>query len=131
MEEIRSASLEVEQDIDRAREAALIERLREQVATASKGVAGLDAVLEALRANRIDQLVISAGFAQHGWRCGGCDALATVGRTCSVCGSEMASVDDVVEDAVEEALTQGLRVDVCVGNADLDVLGRIGALLRH
>jgi hypothetical protein len=35
--------------------------------------------------------------------------------------------DDVVEEAVEDALAGGVKVDICVGNADLDVLGRIGA----
>ena len=43
----------------------------------------------------------------------------------------MYAVDDVVEEAVEEALAQSCDVQVCVGNADLDVLGRIGALLRY
>ena len=46
-------------------------------------------------------------------------------------GAPMERVDDVVEDAIEEALTQGVPVTICVGNADLDVLGRIGALLRY
>ncbi len=43
----------------------------------------------------------------------------------------MERVGDVVEDAIEEALTQGIPVSICVGNADLDVIGRIGALLRY
>jgi hypothetical protein len=43
----------------------------------------------------------------------------------------MDRVDDVVEDAVDLAMTQGCRVVLCVGNADLDVQGRIGALLRY
>ena len=38
--------------------------------------------------------------------------------------------DDVVEEAVQEALSQSCHVEVCHDNADLDVLGRIGALLR-
>ena len=38
---------------------------------------------------------------------------------------------DVVEHAVDEALAQSCKVDVCLDNADLDVLGRIGALLRY
>ena len=42
----------------------------------------------------------------------------------------MAKVDDVVEAAVDQAVLQNCRVAVCNGNADLDVLGRIGALLR-
>jgi hypothetical protein len=43
----------------------------------------------------------------------------------------MERVDDVVEEALEAALTQGIPVTICVADADLDVLGRIGALLRY
>jgi hypothetical protein len=42
----------------------------------------------------------------------------------------MHEVEDVVSEAVDDALNAGAAVDVCVGNADLDVLGRIGAFLR-
>jgi hypothetical protein len=42
----------------------------------------------------------------------------------------MEQADDVVEEAVQEALNQSCRLEVCRDNADLDVLGRIGALLR-
>ena len=42
----------------------------------------------------------------------------------------MELVDDVVEEAIEAALAQSCRVEVCRDNADLDVLGRVGALLR-
>jgi hypothetical protein len=42
----------------------------------------------------------------------------------------MDQVDDVVEEAVQEALNQSCRLAMCQGNADLDVLGRIGAILR-
>jgi len=40
-------------------------------------------------------------------------------------------VEDVVEEALDEALRQSCGVRLCVGSADLDVLGRIGALLRY
>jgi hypothetical protein len=43
----------------------------------------------------------------------------------------MESLDDVVEEAVDEALAQSCTVEICVDNADLDVLGRVGALLRY
>jgi glucokinase len=38
----------------------------------------------------------------------------------------MLEVDDLVEDVVEEALAQQCQLEICVGNADLDVMGRIG-----
>lgn len=131
LDDVRRAALEVEAEIDRAREAGLIGHLRDQVAADAKGVAGLDAVLAALRDHRVERLFVSAGFGEAGWRCGACGALASVGRGCPACGEDMAHIDDVVEEAVEEALVQHVRVEICVGNADLDVLGRIGALLRY
>jgi peptide chain release factor subunit 1 len=138
--EIRDAALEVERSLERARQAALVGRLRAAVAVGNGrrqdttgrggGVAGLEAVLTALFERRVDTLIVSDGFETPGWRCRGCGYLATRGRTCPFCGAEMHLLDDVVEDAIEEALLQSCRVEVVVGNADLDVMGSVGALLR-
>jgi len=128
--EVRRAALEAERSIEAAREARLVDELREAVQGGGRGVAGIDAVLEALHERRADRLLVSDGYALEGWRCDACERLARVGRTCP-CGAEMAHVADVVEEAVDVAVAQSCRVDVCTGNADLDVLGRIGALLRY
>jgi peptide chain release factor subunit 1 len=129
--EVRAAAAEVEQRHERRRERELVERLRQAVGTGRRGTAGLAPVLEALVQRRVDHLLVSAGYAAPGWRCPSCDHLATRGRTCPMCGTEMGRVPDVVEEAVEEALAQSCRVDFCVACADLDVMGRIGALLRY
>jgi hypothetical protein len=42
----------------------------------------------------------------------------------------MREEQDVVAAAIDAALAASCRVDVCDRSADLDVLGRIGALLR-
>jgi peptide chain release factor subunit 1 len=130
-EEIRTAALDLETAAERHREDALVARLREAVATGRRGVAGLKPVLTALNQRRIDRVLVSSGFEESGWRCTACGALAIVGRRCGACARPMEPVDDVVEEAVEEALVQRVRVDICSGNADLDVLGRIGAFLRY
>lgn len=130
LDEVRAAALEIEAEIDREREQRLVGQLRDQLGAGGKAAAGLDDVLVALRDRRIERLLVSADFAESGWRCAGCGTMATVGRTCPGCGGEMHQVDDLVEDIVEDALAQGVHVDICVGNADLDVLGRIGAMLR-
>ena len=129
--EIREAALAVEHDIDRKREAMLVDRLRAAVASGRRGVAGLAATLQALNERRVERLLVSDGYVEEGWRCPTSGALAAVGPTSPTTGERMDRVDDVVEDAVEAALNQDGRVDVCIGNADLDVLGRIGALLRY
>jgi len=128
--EVRRAALEAERRIETAREAALVEELRAAVHGGGQAVAGLEAVLDALADRRADRLLVSDGFAREGWHCHECDRLATVGRQCR-CGAEMVEVADVVEEAVDAALAQSCRVDVCTGSADLDVLGQVGAFLRY
>lgn len=132
-EEIARAVAAADVDIARAREAALVSMLRDAVARPNgrSGVAGLDAVLETLATHRVERLVVSDGFETEGWRCATCARLAVVGPACPSCGSTMAQVADVVSEAIDTAAAERARVDVCVGNADLDVLGRIGALLRY
>jgi peptide subunit release factor 1 (eRF1) len=129
--EIRSATLEVERVVDRRREAAFVDRLRREAATGRRGVTGLAATLQAVNDRRVERLLVSDGYAEEGWRCPDTGALAAVGPTSPTTGRRMDRVDDVVEDAIDAALNQGCKVDVCVDNADLDVLGRIGALLRY
>jgi len=128
-DEVRQAALCVEAAVARRNEAALVERLRDGVGTGA-GVAGLEATLAALVERRVDVLLVSDGYETEGWRCRSCRYLGPLGRRCPVCATEMDLVADVVEEAVEEALANSCRVQMVRESADLDVLGRIGALLR-
>ena len=127
---IREAALQVEADVERRREADTVARLRDAAASDGRGVTGLDATLRALVERRVETLLVSSTFATAGWRCDACGWIGRVGRSCPVDGTQMNAVDDIVEEAIEEALAQSCEVEVCVGNADLDVLGQVGALLR-
>jgi peptide chain release factor subunit 1 len=130
-DEIRTAAAEVEAAVERRKEAETVDRLRDAVGAGRRGVAGLRPTLAALGERRVDTLLVSAGYVTEGWRCASCGVLAAVGPTCPVCSSAMEEAEDVVEEAIQEALTQSCRVEVCEDNADLDVMGRIGALLRY
>jgi peptide subunit release factor 1 (eRF1) len=129
-DEVRQAALAVEEDVTRRSGAALVDRLRDAIGAGGAGVAGLEATLAALVERRVDILLVSDGYATEGWRCRSCRYLGPRGRRCPVCSNSMDLVDDVVEEAVEEALANKCRVQIVRANADLDVLGRIGALLR-
>jgi peptide chain release factor subunit 1 len=150
-DEIRSAARAVEADVERRRTDAVVGRLRDALGAAGpsllglrtpnapaapigagggSGVAGLDSVLKALSDHRVDTLIVSDDFEAPGWRCRGCDSMATLGPACPLCSTAMERVEDVVEEAIEVALNQSVRLAQCNGSADLDVLGRIGALLR-
>jgi len=108
-----------------------VTRLRDASGAGRRAATGLEATLRAIGERRVDTLLVSHGYETPGWRCTACGHIAAVGRTCPVCQTEMVLVDDVVGEIVEEAINQSCDVEICVGNADLDVLGRIGALLRY
>jgi peptide subunit release factor 1 (eRF1) len=150
-DEIRAAAMSVEDEVEHQRTHELIGRLRDAIGAAGpallgmpaptapaapigagggSGVAGLESVLNALFEHRVDTLIVSDDFEAPGWRCRQCDGLTTIGQECPVCGNPMERVDDVVEEAIEAAVNQSVRVAQCDGSADLDALGRIGALLR-
>lgn len=129
--EIRAAAIELEAEVEREKEAALVARLREAVGQGSRGVAGLEATLRALVERRVDVLFVSQGYHETGWRCARCGYLCHKGPTCPVDGTQMERVDDIVEEALDEAIGQSCTIEICDGNADLDVMGRVGALLRY
>jgi len=127
--EIRKMVLAVEADIERESERQLVQNLLERLPT--KGaVSGLASVLGAFNERRIAHLVVSDGFESPGWWCRRCSILAAVGRHCSACEAEMESVSDVVGTLVDLVVAQDVPVTTCDRCPDLDVHGRIGALLR-
>jgi peptide chain release factor subunit 1 len=128
---VRAAAEAVEASVERARDAAIVGRLKEAAVTGGRGVTGLPKTLKALSERRAERVVVSKGFTEQGWRVPNTGALAVVGPRHPDTGAPMERVEDVVEDAIEEAISQGVPVTICVADADLDVLGRIGALLRY
>ena len=138
-EEVIDAARALVREKERATEEEFVERLRAGLPNTAVGaamvdssaaVAGLEHTLRAIFEKRVDTLLVSEGFVAQGWRCHECQYIATLGRKCAMCGSEMSLVEDVIEEAVEDALAQKCHVEFCRSNADLDVMGQIGALLR-
>lgn len=129
--EICVAALDIEQRLETEKEASLVLRLRDSIGSHSRGVAGLVDTMGALNDRRVATLLVSDGYVESGWRCPSCGSLARKGPTCRVDGAEMVHHDDVIHELVDIALRTGCAVEVCVGNADLDVLGGVGALLRY
>lgn len=127
---IGKAAAEVEEATERARESALVARLLDVVGAGGKALTGLEAVLSVLSERRVEHLIVSHEYEVEGWRCTTTGVLFAV-RPHRDDASTLRGVDDVVEEAIDHALAQGAKVEICVANADLDVHGRIGALLRY
>lgn len=130
LDEVVHAAADVEIRQERRREAQLVAQLREAAGGGRRGVTGLAGVLAALGQRRVENLLVSEGFQESGKACRPCGLLAVREAACPACQGSMEHVEDVVEEAVEQALGQSCHVEICVDNADLDVLGRVGALLR-
>lgn len=130
LREIAAASLEVEEAVERRREADLVEQLRERVASGRGGLAGLEAVLAALSERRVGTLLVSDGFVAPGATCPACGRLSLDVGQCPACGTANVEIDDIVEAAVDAAVAQDARVEFSPAN-ELDSFGRIGALERY
>ncbi len=124
-EGIRRAVLEVEESIERQRDAAVFDQVREAAGTGT-GVMGFDGTLRVLWEQRVDTLVVRRDFQSAGAACSACGFMITSGDSCPECGAVVEQVDDLVERAIESALDQGAAVRLGeAAHAD-----EVGALLR-
>jgi len=74
-------------------------------------VNGIDRTLRALARGQVRALLVDADASEPGFRCGDSGRLARTERECRDEG-EPVPVLDVVDDAIEEALRQGIDVNV-------------------
>ncbi len=129
VEEVRSRTLRVEEELEEESERRAVERLSSAAATGA-GVLGPDRTLAALSEGRVDALVVRLDLELAGGRCGSCGRLAGRAGPCPACGAPMDAISDVVDVAVATAYGQGCRVETVTADEGLDALGGIGALLR-
>jgi peptide chain release factor subunit 1 len=127
--EVLERVVELEEDVERERERAVVDRVAQAAAAGDRGVTGLDESLRALSDGRVSELVVSFDLSSPGGVCGSCGRLATNDGACPTCGQPMDAVPDVVDAAVATALRTGSQVEVVL-DAGLQDLGGIGALLR-
>ena len=127
----RAAAPRIEQAA-RARDDAALARLAEAFGGGpGRAASGLPEVLAAVHEQRVETLLVEAGFAMPGVLCPTCGWLgADEVRACPADGSATERLDDVVEAAVERTLTQAAEVRVLRDRAELASHGRLAAVLR-
>jgi peptide subunit release factor 1 (eRF1) len=90
----------------------LVEKLEESRGAHHRVASGLDDVLQALNQRRVAALIFQAGFSAPGYLCERCGWLSSHSGTCPGDGQELQAHDNVIEDAVETALSQSAEVKV-------------------
>lgn len=107
---VHAATLAVRQAWERESERAQVHEMQESLG-GGWSVNGLDATLRALSRGQIRTLLVHADAVEPGFRCGTSGRLARTERECREEG-EPIPVLDIVDDAIEEALRQGVDVNV-------------------
>ncbi|HET9444561.1 MAG TPA: hypothetical protein VFO65_14645 [Acidimicrobiales bacterium] len=130
VEEIAVAVRAVAEVAERQREAAMVEDLRQRSAAGDGGVTGLERTLAALGDRRVAMLLVREGFSAPGGACPECGHVGPSLRQCPLCGATNVEIDDVVELAIEQAVTQGALVEFC-RDTELDRFGGIAAMGRY
>jgi peptide subunit release factor 1 (eRF1) len=125
---VHAATLAVREAYERASERSLVHEMLEGVGT-GWGLNGLTPTLRALSRGQVRALLVNADAGEPGFRCGDSGRLALTERECRGEG-EPVPVLDVVDDAIEEALRQGVDVNVVYEPEARDAIDGLGALLR-
>jgi peptide chain release factor subunit 1 len=112
-------------------ERAALDLLKQGVGAGGRGVAGLEDVLGVLNERRVATLLIEERFQMPGRVCPQCGSLLPESATeCPADESPTEPYGDIVEEAVEVALSQSADVIVARHHDDLEEMGGIGAVLR-
>jgi peptide subunit release factor 1 (eRF1) len=125
---VHSTTLWVREQFERATERSLVHEMREGIGT-GWAVNGPEPTLQALSRGQVRALLVNADASEPGFRCGDSGRLALSERECRGEG-EPIPVLDVLDDAIEEALRQGVNVNVVYEPDARDSIDRLGALLR-
>lgn len=107
---VHAATLAVREAWERESERAAVHEMLEGLGS-GWAVNGLDRTLRALARGQVRSLLVDADASEPGFRCGESGRLARTERECRDEGEPLA-VLDVVDDAIEEALRQGVEVNV-------------------
>ena len=125
---VHAATLAVREGYERSSERASVHEVLEGVGT-GWAVNGLRPTLKALSRGQVRSLLVNSDAAEPGFRCGDSGRLALTERECRGEG-EPVPVLDIVDDAIEEALRQGVDVNVVYEPEARDAIQSLAALLR-
>jgi peptide chain release factor subunit 1 len=117
---------------ERQSEQDLWEKIRSEYLRGGLSVVGLDEVLSAAKAGRVEKMIVNRTFKPKGRRCRNCENLDLGAvKTCSACDSKSLFEVDVVNEIVEMLKLSGAETDFADPIQTLVDAGEIAALLRY
>jgi peptide subunit release factor 1 (eRF1) len=125
---VHEATLAVREAWERDAERALVREVQEGLGS-GWSVNGMTPTLRALSRGQVRALLVHADAGEPGFRCAETGRLTVSERDCRAEG-EPVPVLDVVDDAIEEALRQGVEVNVVYEPEARDAIEGLAGLLR-
>jgi peptide subunit release factor 1 (eRF1) len=125
---VHAATLAVREAWERESERAAVHEMGEGLGT-GWAVHGIDSTLRALARGQVRTLLVDADASEPGFRCGDSGRLARTERECRDEGPPV-PVLDIVDDAIEEALRQGVEVNVVYEPEARTAVDGLAGLLR-
>jgi peptide subunit release factor 1 (eRF1) len=125
---VHQSTLAVREAWERDSERALVREMQEALGS-GWAANGMTPTLRALSRGQVRALLVHADAGQPGFRCADTGRLALTERDCRGEG-EPTPVLDVVDDAIEEALRQGVDVNVVYEPEARDAIEGLAGLLR-
>ena len=117
---------------ERASEQALWEVIKSQQLKSGLAAVGIDDVLHAAKAGRVEKMVVTRNAHFDGVRCRDCEHLeASTPSECRQCGSMSLFKVDLVNECAELLSTSRAEIDFVDPIPSLTEMGHIGALLRY
>jgi len=115
----------------REKEDKALGRLAELYGSNGPAASGLADVLTAVHEQRVETLLVDRGYSAPGVVCPQCGFLGGTGYAeCPADGTPVEHRDDIVEAAIERAITQNADVHVLRDRPELASHGHIAAILR-
>jgi peptide chain release factor subunit 1 len=130
-DEVAEAAGEAMREHEEKRETELLARLAEGLGRGERAAAGVDDVLAALNEQRVETLLLDAGFSGPGAQCPQCGWIgAQSAGKCPADGTDLDARPNIADLAIERALAQDARVVTLTDRPETEQHGGIAAVLR-
>jgi hypothetical protein len=127
-------TVRIEEEVERAGEVDLVERLITAAAKANHAVIEMQPTLDAARKGSLLKLVYVSGLSTGGAQCTRCGSFfLEAGASCAYCDGSLRPVLDIVASLADRVIDSGGQTDNVTGPAAarLRAAGGIGAILRY
>ncbi len=124
-------SLELEKNLKKQEEDAIVLRLISELEKGGLAISGLKQTLRSLNQGAAQTLVVTRNFFQPGRMCPKCRFLFTDEPKCPSCQRKTEKMLDIIDEAVEAAMDKNCEVRHIMSPSKLNRYGKIGAFLRY